>query len=107
MDAVGKPCASLVEENNPATLTQPLQPAREARFGPIVLKMRNETRRHDDVDRPVAKNLIGNMDLAAFCVACLGRVHTASLGQLGNLTLSARRFPVQGHKPSSSTTAWM
>jgi hypothetical protein len=72
---IGKPGTALVEQDHPAALAEPLQPAREPRLGPVVVDMRDEARRHHQVDRTFAEHLVGDVDLAALGVTGSGRLH--------------------------------
>ena len=71
--AVGETRAALVEEDEAREGGEAAQEAREARLAPEVLEVRDPAHDEDEVERPVADDLIGDVDLAAARVHRLGR----------------------------------
>jgi hypothetical protein len=63
---------TLVEEAQPRELGEPLAVAPELRELPVDLEMRQGTLDVDEVDRPVADDAIGDVDVAAACEAHVG-----------------------------------
>ena len=70
--AVGQPGAALVEEDQARERGEPLEEARAARLLPVQLEVGDEPGHEDQVDRAVADDLVGDVDVAALRVAGLG-----------------------------------
>ncbi len=64
-DAVGHAGAALVEADQPRERRQPLEERREARYRPVKLEMRDVAGDEDEIERAVARDLIGDVDVAA------------------------------------------
>ena len=73
-ETVGQASASLVKHDNPRPRRQMIEPGCLIRGIPHVFDVRNEARDDDEVLRPVAEHLIGNVDVATFGVTNF-RVH--------------------------------
>ena len=71
--AIGKPLAPLVEGHDPGEAREPAQEGRVSGQFMHELDMRNDAGDKDDVDGPVANHLIGDVDVAAQRIACLGQ----------------------------------
>ena len=78
-DAVGHARAALVEPNQPAEGGQFLEKGREARHGPVELEVRDVARDEHEVERPLAGDLVGDVDVAALRVLNVGGLHRDSV----------------------------
>ena len=75
--AIGEPGPALVEEDQPREGREPAEEARVARLLPRQLEVGDPARDKDEVERAVADDLIGDVDVAAPGVARLRRLRTA------------------------------
>ncbi len=78
---VRQPRAALVEHDQPGEAGQPLQEARDRRLGPLEVEVREPAPHVDEVEWALAQYLVGDVDIAALRVACLGSRHRGVFGQ--------------------------
>ena len=71
-DRVGQARAATVEQDQAREAREPLEEGGDARLGPQVLDLLQLRRDVDEVDRAVADDLVGDVDVAGAGVACLG-----------------------------------
>ena len=76
---VRKPRAALVEQDQSRERRELLEETRDARVRPLQVEVRDETRHEDEVERTVAHDLKGDVDLPATRVTCLWRHRTPRL----------------------------
>ena len=93
-DRVGEPGAALVEQDQPRERGELVEEPGDARVGPLQVQVRDEARHEHEVERPVADDLISDVDVAALRVVGLrrhGRMRTISGGPVYSVsTLLAR-----------------
>src|SRR6266550_4318210 len=70
---VGHPCPALVEEDQSGERRQALEKARRLRLFPQELDVRDPAGDVDEVERPVADDLVGDVDIATLRVSGLRR----------------------------------
>src|SRR5215210_327540 len=80
LDPIREAGAATIEDDNARERPQTPQPAGERLDAPHVLDVRGEARDDHEVERPFAKDLVGDVRaVRRLDVADLGRVHAASL----------------------------
>ena len=67
--AIGQADAAAIEQDEAAHLRERRKDAAAARLVPDALDMRHEARHHDDIWRPAADDLIGDMQAATLGIA--------------------------------------
>ena len=72
-DRVGKPRAALVEQDQPRERGELVEEARDPRVRPLQVQVRDEARHEHEVERTVADDLVGDVDLTALRVVGLRR----------------------------------
>jgi hypothetical protein len=73
-----EPRATLIEDDHAAERREPPHPVAVEWVLPSEIDVRNPARDDDEIERPLADDLIGNVDVAALGVPCLGaHQHTA------------------------------
>jgi hypothetical protein len=65
---VGKPRAPLVEQDQPRERGKPVEEAGDPRVSPLQVQVRDEARHEDEVERPIADDLVRDVDLTALRV---------------------------------------
>jgi hypothetical protein len=90
-DPVREAGAALVEHHDPREAREAKEPAGEVRLVPLVLEVRHEAGGIDQVDRTVAEDLIGDVNVAALGVSG-SRQHVAPPVTCGQPTIPARGF---------------
>src|SRR5215210_40764 len=74
-DVVGEAGAALVEQDQARERREPPEEARQLRLLPHELDVRDPAGNVDEIERPLAHDLVGDVDVAASGVARLGRRH--------------------------------
>ena len=65
-DTIGHACPTLVKHCYPSKGSQPQQPPSDFGMLPVDLNVRHEIRSENQINRPVAKYLVSDMDVALF-----------------------------------------
>ena len=91
--AVGEPRASLVEADEPRERRQPLEEGGVARLFPVELEVTGEPGHEDEVERPVARHLVRDGDVAALRVANRAS-HATIVAQVSPRAEASRRRPL-------------
>jgi hypothetical protein len=66
--AIGQSGAALVEADQAGERAEPVQHVRRGRVRPVVVEVRHEAGNEDEVERPVAGHLVGDVHVAALRV---------------------------------------
>ena len=97
--AVGEPGPALVEADQPRERAEPLEDPRAPRMLPVDLEVREEPGHEDEVERPVARDLVRDADVAAPRVADRRRAAVRDAHR-ANVVPRGRR--THGRRPGSS-----
>jgi hypothetical protein len=73
--SVGQTGAALVEPDQSRERPEPFEEARVARLLPVELQVRDEARHEHEIERPLARHLVGDVDVAALRVADRAALH--------------------------------
>ena len=103
-DPVGEPRAPLVEADEPREGAQPLEEVSRPRVLPLVFEMGHEAGDEDEVDRPGARDLVGDVEIAALRVLGLGEgrpwvARGTKYGRVGG-SRQVRRACLQNLRPT-------
>ena len=77
IDAIAEPGAALVEHDKARERPQPRHQMAEAGVFPMSVEIGNKSGDEDQIERPVADDLIGNANIATFGVARFWRFHVS------------------------------
>ncbi len=91
--AVGEPRASLVEADEPRERRQPLEEGGVPRLFPVELEVAGKPGHEDEVERPVACDLVRDRDIAALRVANRAS-HATIVAQVSPRAEASRRRPL-------------
>jgi len=72
MSSIGEPGAPFVEADQPGKTAQRFQEAGAGRPLPVQIEVRAGSGSEHEIDLPVARDLIGDVHIAALCIARLG-----------------------------------
>ena len=76
---VGQPGAAFVEQDEAREGREALVEPSNSRVFPTEFDVADPTRREHEVDGTVANDLVGDVEVAALCVARLGHLHATRL----------------------------
>ena len=69
---VGRARTALVEHDDTRERGEPFHPVAEPDLAPVEVDVRNETRHDHEIDRAIAEDLVGDVDVAAEGVSGFG-----------------------------------